>query len=100
MKDANTIGADKYFHAKANSDAAKRGFLGEFTALTISSIREITDTFKNTLFKGMTLKESLKDSKEDLEANKFGRLQDRKNPTTDSKVLVDKYRPNGLPKKY
>ena len=100
MKEANTIGADKYFHAKANSEAAQRGFLGKLTALFISNLREITDTFKNTLIKGMTLKDSLKDSKEDLEANKFGRTQGLNNPNKDSRELVDKYRPKGLPEKY
>ncbi len=70
MKEANTIGADKYFHAKANTKASQREFLEELTASVISNLREITDTFKNTLFKGMTLKDSIKDSKEDLRANK------------------------------
>lgn len=100
MKEANTIGADKYFHAKANAEASQKGLLGKLTASAISNLREITDTFKNTLFKGMTLEESLKDSKEDLEANKFGRIQGQRYPYKDSKELVDKYRPNGLPQKY
>ena len=100
MKEANTIGADKYFHAKANTEASQRGFLGELTASVISNLREITDTFKNTLFKGMTLKDSIKDSKEDLRANQYGRMQGRNYPNKNSKDLVDKYRPNGLPQKY
>ena len=36
MKDANTIGADKYFHSKANCDGAKRGELGAKVAKGIS----------------------------------------------------------------
>ena len=100
MKEANTIGADKYFHSKANCDAAKRGEIGALVAKGISDLREFTDTFKNVLFKGMTLAESIKDSIEDQEANKYGREQGRNNPNEDSSILIDKYRPNGLPDRY
>ena len=48
----------------------------------------------------MTLKDSIKDSKEDLRANQYGRMQGRNYPNKNSKDLVDKYRPNGLPQKY
>lgn len=100
MKEANTIGADKYFHSKANCDGAKRGKLGEAVAKGISDLREFTDLFKNVLFKGMTIKESQEDSRGDQEANKYGREQGKNNPDKDSKVLVDIYRPIGLPEKY
>ena len=46
MRKANTIGADKYFHSKANCDAAKRGKIGELVAKGISDLREFTDLFK------------------------------------------------------
>lgn len=32
MRDANTIGADKYFHCKANCSASQRGVSGQGTA--------------------------------------------------------------------
>ena len=35
MKKANTIGADKYFHAKGNYEAAKRGTGGKHAAAII-----------------------------------------------------------------
>ena len=35
MKDANTIGADKYFHAKGNYEAANRGAGGKHAATLI-----------------------------------------------------------------
>ena len=35
MKKANTIGADKYFHAKGNYEAAKRGTGGKDAAAII-----------------------------------------------------------------
>jgi RHS repeat-associated protein len=43
MRAANTIGADKYFHCKANCEAAARGKAGQATARAISNIREYTD---------------------------------------------------------
>ncbi|MCM1003164.1 MAG: hypothetical protein NC408_02345 [Candidatus Gastranaerophilales bacterium] len=62
MRDANSIGADKYFHSKANCDGAKRGELGALVAKGISDLREFTDLFKNVLVKGMTIAERLEDS--------------------------------------
>lgn len=100
MKDANTIGADKYFHSKANCDGAKRGEIGSLVAKGISDLREFTDLFKNVLIKGMTVAESLEDSAGDQEANYYGREQGKKHPDIDSRILVDRYRPNGLPKRY
>lgn len=100
MRDANTIGADKYFHSKANCDGAKRGELGALVAKGISDLREFTDLFKNVLVKGMTIAESLEDSAGDQEANQYGREQGKNYPEEESSVLVDKYRPNGLPERY
>lgn len=100
MRDANTIGADKYFHSKANCDGSKRGELGEVVAKAISDLREFTDLFKNVLVKGMTIAESIRDSKEDQEANRYGREQGRKYPNQSSSESVEVYRPKGLPERY
>ena len=100
MRDANVINSDKYFHAKANCDAAKRGKIASLVATIICDVREITDLFRNTLFNKMRFTESLKDSKGDFAANKYGREQGRKYPKQDSRISVKKYRPNGLPEKY
>lgn len=100
MKEANTIRGDKYFHAKANCQGAQRGELGAIVARGICALREFTDQFSNVFKKGMSLYESLIDSYEDFEANQYGREQGRNNPNADSRILVDKYRPNGLPDKY
>ncbi|XP_034074422.1 serum amyloid A [Gymnodraco acuticeps] len=40
MREANTIGADKYFHARGNADAASRGEGGKWAAEVISNGRE------------------------------------------------------------
>ena len=100
MKEANTIGADKYFHSKANCEASQLGDFGEITAKGISDLREFTDSFKNVYIKGMTEIESTKDSADDEEANKYGRSQGKNNPNENCGDLVEIYRPNGLPEKY
>ncbi|MGH2523803.1 MAG: serum amyloid a protein, partial [Anaerolineales bacterium] len=43
MRNANTIGADKYFHCKANCEAASRGSVGDQTACLLSDAREWVD---------------------------------------------------------
>ncbi len=43
MREADTKGGDKYFHCKANCEAASRGTVGELVAEKISNVREITD---------------------------------------------------------
>ena len=45
MRAANTIGADKYFHCKANCEATQRGWVGEKTACVISDTREAVDQY-------------------------------------------------------
>ena len=98
MKEANTIGADRYFHSLANCEAAQNG--GILGAKIISGVRETLDTPKNVLFKKMTLQESLEDSELDIEANDFGRQMGTKYPNLSCRVLVNKYKPQGLDEKY
>lgn len=43
MRDANTIGADKYFHCRANCEASSRGETGRAVAERLSNMREIVD---------------------------------------------------------
>jgi len=81
MKDANTIGADKYFHAKANNLAAARGSVGERTAAFLSNLRE--NWFPGQNPGGI-------DSQSDRRANDWGRSGGDPN----------RYRPNGLDPKY
>ncbi|XP_053643786.1 serum amyloid A protein [Cherax quadricarinatus] len=81
MREANYIGADKYFHSRGNYDAAKHGAGGRFAATVISNARELTDTLRG---KGGS------DSARDQEANRWGRNGGDPN----------RYRPRGLPEKY
>ncbi|XP_071472454.1 serum amyloid A-5 protein-like isoform X2 [Marmota flaviventris] len=81
MKEANFIGADKYFHARGNYDAARRGPGGAWAAEVISDARENIQEFFGR---------GHEDSQADQEANRAGRRGEDPN----------KYRPKGLPGKY
>lgn len=100
MKEANTKGADKYYHAKANCEAAQRGIVGSAVAKGLSDLREYTDNYRNIKEKKMTLEASLKDIEEDQEANREGRDLGREYPTKDPKDILRHRRPKGLPEKY
>uniref|UniRef100_A0AC11EE71 Uncharacterized protein n=1 Tax=Ovis aries TaxID=9940 RepID=A0AC11EE71_SHEEP len=90
MKEANYKGADKYFHARGNYDAAQRGPGGVWAAKVISNARETIQGITDPLLKGMTRDEVRKDSKADQFANEWGRSG--KDP--------NHFRPAGLPNKY
>lgn len=89
MRDANTIGGDKYFHCKANCEAAKRGKDG--LACFISDAREWVD--QN--IKG----DPASASAADQAANQYGRTQGASS-TQSCDQVCQPYRPNGLPAKY
>lgn len=92
MREANTIGADKYFHCKANCEASQRGETGRATAELISDTREFTD---------QKLKGDPESASEaDQEANEFGRHQGKYAPHKSCGDLCGKYRPNGLDPRY
>ena len=100
MKDADTHGADKYFHAKANYEAAQQGILGSAVAKLISDIREWSDSYRNINEKKYTLEESNKDINEDQAANDEGRRLGRENPTAPPYEILKHLMPNGFPKRY
>lgn len=92
MRDANTIGGDKYFHCKANCEAAQRGEGGEDMACTISDAREWVD-------------ENIKGdppsaSAADQIANHFGRTNGSANSNIDCRQICVPFRPTGLDPKY
>lgn len=100
MKEADTPGADKYYHAKANCEAAQNGILGSQIAEGLSNLREYTDDYRNIHEKKLSLEESLKDIEEDQEANREGRELGRKYPTRSCGDLVKHRRPEKLKKKH
>ncbi|NXP13657.1 SAA protein, partial [Thinocorus orbignyianus] len=82
MREANYIGADKYFHARGNYDAARRGPGGAWAAKVISDARE--------RWQGSVSGRGAEDSRADQVANEWGRSG--KDP--------NHFRPAGLPSKY
>ncbi len=92
MRQANWIGADKYFHCKANCEAAQRGPGGEDAACTISDTREWWD--QN--IKGYPAS----DSAADQIANRHGRGQGVMNPGGSCAAACAPFRPAGLPPQY
>ncbi|XP_049637069.1 serum amyloid A protein-like isoform X2 [Suncus etruscus] len=89
MREANHKNSDKYFHARGNYDAARRGPGGAWAAKVISDAREgsqrITDFFKYG-----NSGHGREDSKADQFANEWGRSG--KDP--------NHFRPAKLPEKY
>ncbi|XP_053576617.1 serum amyloid A-5 protein-like [Bombina bombina] len=82
MRKSNYKGADKYFHARGNYDAAQRGPGGRWAAKMISNGREY--------WQDSVSGRGAEDSRADQEANKWGRNGGDPN----------RYRPKGLPNKY
>jgi RHS repeat-associated protein len=89
MRDANTIGADKYFHCMANCQAAKEGPVGKSIADIISEGRELFDEY----FKG--------DSRSACDADRAANIKGRdSDPNTPCSQSCDSLRPNGLDPRY
>ncbi|NXA51652.1 SAA protein, partial [Nothocercus julius] len=82
MREANYVGADKYFHARGNYDAARRGPGGAWAAKVISDARE--------LWQSDVSGRGAADTAADQEANAWGRSGGDPN----------RYRPAGLPSRY
>ncbi|NXE75640.1 SAA protein, partial [Cochlearius cochlearius] len=82
MREANYKGADKYFHARGNYDAAQRGPGGAWAAKVISDAREKWQSDLSG--------RGAEDTRADQEANAWGRNGGDPN----------RYRPAGLPSKY
>lgn len=90
MRNANTIGGDKYFHCKANCEAAQRGEGGKDAAQCISDAREYSDQHwpKN---------DPPSASEADQKANHYGRTNGGSNKSANCANICDVYRPHGLP---
>ncbi|OGI00476.1 MAG: hypothetical protein A2Y25_12055 [Candidatus Melainabacteria bacterium GWF2_37_15] len=93
-------GTDKYYHAKANCEAAQKGILGSKIAEGLSNLKELADYYDNLYVEKKTLEETLKDSDEDQEANREGRDLGRKYPTKSPGELLKHRRPDKLKEKY
>ncbi|WP_329841938.1 RHS repeat-associated core domain-containing protein [Stenotrophomonas sepilia] len=89
MRLANTKLQDKYFHCKANCEAAQRGQGGKAAACNMSNAREIFDQ----RVKG----DSSAASAADQRANLFGRNNAGEGSCSE---VCSPFRPNGLPDNY
>lgn len=90
MRTANTIGADKYFHCKANCEAAQRGWVGKATACVISDAREGVDQYVKM--------DPASASQADQVANMAGRSGAGSGGACEA--VCGAFRPNGLPSGY
>lgn len=98
MREANTIGADKYFHCMANYESSKSGWLGNAAAGFISNMREAGDLVKGTFSRGVI--QSALDVMDDQNVNMYGRGAARSGKFTSAKEACAIYRPQGLDEKY
>jgi RHS repeat-associated protein len=89
MREADTIGADQYFHCMANCQAAKEGPVGYGVSVIISEGREYFDEYIK--------KDPISACEKDREANRHGREGDLKQPC---KKTCESLRPRGLNPKY
>jgi len=100
MKKDRTIGADDYFHCKANYEAAQRGKYGALAAQILGDEKEIFDYFKNRYYKGLSHPDALADYWHDKDVNNQGR-QLAKNPLySTSKKACSYQRVKGVNEKY
>jgi RHS repeat-associated protein len=91
MRAANWQLSDKYFHCKANCEAARCGQYGYDEACNLSDSRETFDRIKG---------DPASASAADQSANRYGRDTANKNPSQTCQIVCAPYRPNGLPSQY
>jgi len=97
MRQAWWKGADKYFHCKANCQAAQRGVEGQAVACIISDTREWWDQNVKSYWEPRSTPQ---DSAADQQANRYGRQQGSMNPGTPCEQSCAPFRPAGLPPQY
>lgn len=92
MRLANVRDADKYFHCKANFEAAQRGGSGAAVGEALSDARE---------WYGRNIKgDPITDSNADQIANRYGRTAAQSGAYSTAPGACARYRPRGLPTKY
>lgn len=98
MREANTIGADKYFHCRANYEATENGWGGFSVAKLLGDTREAVDLMTDSFKTGIG--STLKDIGEDQQANLHGRTAARSGKFESSRQACSKFRPKALDDKY
>ena len=92
MREANTMGADKYFHCKANCQSARRGMGGDVAAALISESRELIDEY--------VFRDSRQVCDEDRAANDLGRQGGMREPLRSCEEICAPLRPASLDLRY
>lgn len=91
LKNSGNSIDDKFYHARANFQAGQMYDIS--TALFLNYGREIWDLLrKNTWDKvqGRTFKDTLKDSKRDIEADNYGLMQGILHPFSNANDILDR----------
>ena len=91
MIEADTIGADRYFHCRANCEASQRGPIGGAVATGMSELREIY---------GMVKGDGFTDQLRDQVANRFGRRSPSEPNFKDCNASCERFAPPALSEKY
>jgi peptidoglycan hydrolase-like protein with peptidoglycan-binding domain len=89
MIKSNTIGADKYFHCKANYEAVEKG-----SSITGKALNYARETY------GIIKGDGLEDVKEDMEANNYGQKAAKDGNFKSAKEACAIYRSKNLDEKY
>ena len=98
MREADTIGADRYFHCRANYEATEKGWDGFAASVWMSDAREVYGITKDTIKQGLS--EALKDNAEDQKANRYGRNAARSGRFPSAREACSIFRPKALDEKY
>ncbi len=85
-------GGDKYFHCKANYEAASRGWVGKMTSKILSDVKEMKDMYIDA--------DPSIESQTDQIANYHGREAVLSGKYTSAKEACAIFRPKGLDDKY
>ncbi len=84
---------DKFYHSKANCEAAQNGILGSAVAKGLSDLKELYDSYTYIHTHKVSKEEALADSARDQKANREGRTRGRNYPDCDCAVLMWDLRP-------
>lgn len=93
---------DDYHHCKANYNAAQQGAWGNAVSHLLGTGKEVVDFGRNTLYKGLSINDALKDMQHDLAINQIGRDRARSSLGISAQDACADFRQKNpkLPKEY
>ena len=99
MKRDNIVGADDYFHCKANYEAADRGDWGRSTATWLGNKKEDFDYYRNQI-RGLSPMEASIDKIHDRKVNEIGRQRAQSGLYSNSRKACNSFRVKEINEKY